>query len=234
MIDGLRVLAVIPARGGSKELQRKNVLPLAGRPLLAWTVRAALASVYLDRVVLSSDDPEIQEAARTEGCDVPFDRPADLALDTTSSMEVLKHALAHLPGYDMVVLLQPTSPLRETGDIDGCIKYCAQGVPSVVSVVELDKSPHWIFKKTSDGCLQPLLSDPMPVRRQDALPAYALNGAVYVARVAWLKDRRSFIGEATRSWEMPKERSIDIDTRLDMVIAEAIIAAGKADAAKQS
>lgn len=223
MIDGLRVLAVITARGGSKGLPRKNVLPLAGRPLIAWTVEAALASEYLDRVVLSSDDPEIQAVAREAGCEVPFSRPAGLALDTTPSMDVLEHALEMLPGFDLVVLLQPTSPLRSTEDIDSCIARCAREAPAVVSVVELDKSPHWMFTLEPSGRMTRLLSGPIPARRQDAPPVFVLNGAVYVARTLWLRQHRSFLAQETLAWVMPKERSVDIDTRLDMATAELLL-----------
>lgn len=117
-IDKSKVLALITARGGSKGLPRKNVLQVAGRPLIAWTIEAALKSNIVDRVVLSSDDNEIIETAKSWGCSVPFRRPAHLANDTASSMQVVLHALEQLPGFDYVILLQPTSPLRTASDID--------------------------------------------------------------------------------------------------------------------
>lgn len=160
MIGNLRVLAVITARGGSKGLPRKNILPLLGRPLIAWTVEAARASRYLDRIVLSSDDEQIQAAARDAGCEIPFTRPTHFALDSTSSVEVLEHALTHLPGFDLLVLLQPTSPLRQGTDIDACIERCAQEAPAVVSVVESEKSPHWMFSLEQGNRMKKILEGP--------------------------------------------------------------------------
>src|SRR3990167_8107255 len=136
MIDGKKVLAVITARGGSKGLPRKNILEVGGRPMLAWSVDAAEKSSLLDRTILSSDDDEIIRVGREWGCDVPFKRPLELAHDETSTEHALIHALDHLEEtYDYIVLLQPTSPLREAQDIDNCITTCRRrGVPACVSV----------------------------------------------------------------------------------------------------
>src|SRR5688500_10349967 len=143
MIAGRSVLALIPARGGSKGLPGKNLLPVDGRPLLDWTVQAARRSRYIDRVVLSSDDPAIIAAGLAAGCDAPFVRPAELASDTAGTLEVVEHALDRLPGYDVLVLLQPTSPLRTAGDIDGaCERMVASGAGSCVSVSLVEQSPY--------------------------------------------------------------------------------------------
>ena len=122
MIEGLSVLGLIPARGGSKGVPRKNIRLVAGRPLLAWTIDAARASRYLDRLVLSTDDCEIGAVAIAAGCEVPFLRPPELARDDTPGIDPVLHALGQLPPFDIVVLLQPTSPLRLASDIDGCIE----------------------------------------------------------------------------------------------------------------
>lgn len=215
MIDGLSVLAVIPARGGSKGLPGKNIRHAGGRPLLAWTAEAALASKHVDRVVLSSDDEDIMRAARECGCEVPFRRPAELASDTAASIDVVLHALDKIPGYDVVVLLQPTSPLRTAGDVDdACARMMAASAPSCVSVCRVEHSPYWMYRLDAGGTLRPLL-EPAPTRRQDLPTVYRLNGALYVARVEWLRTARQFVSAGTVAHVMPVERSLDIDTLED-------------------
>ena len=131
-----KVLALITARGGSKGLPRKNVLLAGGKPLIAWTVEAAVSSECIDRVVLTSDDDEIMAAAMAAGCDVPFCRPAHLASDVATSLDVVLHAIDQLPGYEYVVLLQPTSPLRTAADIDAAFELMLETeAPSCVSAV---------------------------------------------------------------------------------------------------
>ena len=225
MIAGQSVLAIVPARGGSKGVPRKNLRMAGGKPLLAWTVETARRSRYVDRLIVSSEDAEIIATARELGCDVPFVRPADLARDDTPGIDPVLHALATLPPFDWVVLLQPTSPLRSAQDIDGCIEACAlHGANACVSVSRADQSPYWMFSMESDNRLRPLLPDrQLPDRRQDLPPVYLLNGAVYVARRAWLMEVRSFITEETRGYAMPGKRSIDIDTEQDLKLFELIV-----------
>lgn len=222
MIAGRRVLALIPARGGSKGLPGKNIRPLAGRPLLAWTVQAALDAAAPDSVVLSSDDEAIMAAGREAGCEVPFRRPAELATDTASSLDVVLHALDSLPGFDVVMLLQPTSPLRTAADIDAaCERFVATGAPCCVSVAPVAQSPYWMYRLGDGDTLQPLLALPEgATRRQDLPPVYALNGAIYIADVAWLRRTRGFVGEGTVAHVMPAERSLDIDTEADWAEVE--------------
>src|SRR5689334_1892292 len=197
MIRGARILAVIPARGGSKGVPRKNVRDVAGRPLIGWTIAAARGSRYIDRVIVSSDDTEIIEVARREGCEVPFVRPGQLARDETPGIDPVLHALKELPGYEYVVLLQPTSPLRTCTDIDGCIERCvASGADGCVSVSEPDKSPYWMYTLAPDAKLKPLLDRAGQTHRRQDLPrVYALNGAVYVARCETLLESRAFVGD---------------------------------------
>lgn len=221
MIDGRKVLAVVPARGGSKGLPRKNILDLGGRPLIAWTLAAAQAARHIDRCVVSTDDEEIAATARACGGDVPFMRPAELAGDATGTLDVIEHALARLPGYDIVVILQPTSPLRSSADIDGTIQTMLKhDAPSCVSVVEPGKSPFWSYTVDESDRLTPLL-DPSysRMRRQDLPRAFVLNGAVYAARVQWLIDNGSALGDGTVPYIMPAERSVDIDTAFDLDLA---------------
>lgn len=211
------MLALITARGGSKGLYRKNVLHAGGKPLVAWTVHAALGAKSVSRVVLSSDDDEIMAAASVAGCDVPFRRPAELAGDLSSSMDVVLHALNELPGYEYVALLQPTSPLRTSADIDAAFETMrVNHAPACVSVVEVDLSPYWMYKVSDDGRMQSILETPTKVnRRQDLETVYALNGAIYIAKVDWLQQTRSFLGSETIAYKMPKERSLDIDDEID-------------------
>ena len=136
MIDGRSVLAIIPARGGSKGVPRKNIRPLGGKPLIAWTIEAAHRSAWIDRLILSSEDQEIIDTACAWGCDVPFVRPAELARDCTPGIDPVLHALKQLPSFDLVVLLQPTSPLRSAADIDRCIERCQRGgAPAAVTEI---------------------------------------------------------------------------------------------------
>lgn len=214
---GSRVLALITARGGSKGLPRKNILLAAGKPLVAWTIDAAISAECVERVVLSSDDHEIMDAARSAGCDVPFCRPAHLATDVATSIDVVLHALDQLPGFEYVVLLQPTSPLRTAEDIDAAFGLMIEsGAPSCVSVCDVDQSPYWMYKVAAGNKLERLLSGMDRVtRRQDLPPIYILNGAIYIANIDWLRVNKSFVGVETVAYLMPKERSLDIDTAQD-------------------
>ncbi len=222
MIGDKKILAVIPARGGSKGLPRKNVLPLAGKPLIAWTIEAALACPFIDRLVLSSDDPEIMSIAKLWGCEVPFVRPDELAGDQARSVDVALHALDSLGGgFDYLLSLQPTSPLRSTGDINDTVILCHQsGAPACVTVSETGKSPYWTYFIEEGQRMTPIMGRDMPrVRRQNLPVAHALNGAVHIARIDWLRRAGKFLGPDTRARVMPPERSIDIDTDLDFKLA---------------
>jgi CMP-N,N'-diacetyllegionaminic acid synthase len=224
MIGGKSVLAVITARGGSKGLPGKNILPLAGRPLIGWTIEAARNSRFVDRLILSSDDEGIISVARSLGCEVPFVRDAELATDTATSIDVVLDAIGRCPGHDWVVLLQPTSPLRTAADIDGTLTRCFEaGAPACVSVAPVEQSPYWMYSMRADGVLAPVVVAPPVERRQDLPRAYALNGAVYTADCRWLAQTRSFVTPQTVGYEMPAGRSIDIDDRSDLVSAENIL-----------
>jgi CMP-N,N'-diacetyllegionaminic acid synthase len=219
VIEGLRVLALIPARGGSKGLPGKNILPVGGRPLLSWTIGTARASRYVDRVVLSSDDPVTIEVAEREGCEVPFRRDATLATDEATSVDVVIDAIERLPGYDIIVLLQPTSPLRTAQDIDGVLALlCRRDADFCVSVRRAEEHPYWTFLMDVSGCLVPYCARPDGIlaRRQSLPDAWCLNGAVYAARIAPLLEARSFINAKTVAYAMPADRSLDIDTQADL------------------
>lgn len=225
MIGNLSVLALVTARGGSRGLARKNLREVGGRSLLERAIQAGQGAQTVDRVVLSSDDPEIIRAALLAGCEVPFVRPPSLANDEARSIDVLRHALETLPErYDLLVLLQPTSPLRLAEDIDGAVMFCLDsGAPACVSVAPAAKTPYWMHSLGDRGLLHPILpAFQMVPRRQDLPEAYALNGAVFVAYCDWLMAHEDFLSPDTVGYVMPKERSVDIDDELDLVLAEAI------------
>jgi len=221
------VLAVVTARLGSKGVPRKNLAMLGGKPLLAWTIDAAGASTVIDRTILSTESREIAEVAVGLGCEVPFLRPPELATDDASTISVLRHAMAQIDTpFDYVVLLQPTSPLRQPDDIDGCVRRCVEtGANSCVTVCDLGKPIEWCYYIGSDHVLEPVMRGVPDVhRRQHARPAYTLNGAVYAMRWAWLVGSESLVDADSVAHVMPRTRSLDIDTQLDFSIAEALVA----------
>jgi CMP-N,N'-diacetyllegionaminic acid synthase len=226
MIRGQTVLAVIPARGGSKGIPRKNIREVGGKPLIAWTILEAKKSKYIDRLILSSEDPEIIAVGKEWGCDVPFVRPTELSKDETPGVEPVLHALESLPEhYEYAILLQPTSPLRLVEDIDGCLELCLdQHAPACVSVTEPDKSPYWMYHLDGRRHLTPLFPRESTICIRQNLPkVYALNGAVYVAQSSWLKEQRTFLTLETIGYIMPKERCMDIDTQLDLCVCEYVL-----------
>lgn len=215
MIGGDSVLAVITARGGSKGVPGKNIRPAGGRPLIEWTIAAARESRYIDRLILSSDDPAIIEVAQQAGCEAPFRRAPVLASDEASSADVLVDALEKVPGHGIAILLQPTSPLRCAEDIDGALELMwAHGAPSCVTVRPADDHPYWTFQLDDNERLAPYCQpaeDP-PARRQDLPAAWCLNGAVYIVRTDWFLHTRRLISPETVAYRMPAARSVDIDT----------------------
>ena len=226
MIGEARVLAVVAARGGSKGLPVKNLADVGGRPLIAWSIDAGRASRYIDRLILSTDDAAIAAAGRRLGCEVPFLRPAELASDDARIEDGLIHALDAVgESFDLLVLLQPTSPLRLGADIDGCIEQCAQGdTPACVSVCEPSNSPYWMVRLDAADRLSALYPDWFDSPRRQELPTvYAQNGAVYVARVPWFRRHRTFFAAETRGYVLPPERSVDVDSQLDLWLAEACL-----------
>ncbi len=220
----MKTFALIPARGGSKGIPRKNIKMIAGKPLIVWTIEAALRSSLLSAVVVSTDDLEIAEVARRAGAQVPFMRPAELAQDQTPGLDPVLHALDQLPQYDSVLLLQPTSPLRTTDDIDGCLNLVTQKkAPSVVSVTEADTHPYWTYRLNTDQTMARFV-DVAPVAHRQDLPAvFSLNGAMYFADANWLRDSGSLVSAETVAYVMSKEHSVDVDTPLDWKFAELLM-----------
>jgi CMP-N,N'-diacetyllegionaminic acid synthase len=226
MIQGSSILAVIPARGGSKGVPHKNLREIAGKPLIAWAIEAGRQSQYIDRLILSSEDPEIIRIAQSWGCEAPFVRPAELARDETPGIEPVLHAVSALPErYDYIMLLQPTSPLRLAEDIDSCVETCLRHhAVACITVNEVDQHPLWMCRLDDSRHLVPLIDQKsLPDRRQDLPKVYILNGAVYVARTAWLQQHRTFLTAETVAHIMPRERSVDVDTELDLKICQLLL-----------
>lgn len=204
----------------------KNILAIGGKPLVQWTIDAALASRHIDRVILSSDDEAIMRIAIEGGCEVPFRRDSSLATDEASSIDVVVDALNRLPGYDIIVLLQPTSPLRTGQDIDGVLQTLeATSAPACVTVREAHDHPYWTFCIRDGGRLEPFVlpSGGVPARRQDLPAAWCLNGAVYAAQVDWFLQNRTFLSPLTAGHPMPVDRSLDIDTPTDVELFRAAV-----------
>lgn len=222
-------IGLITARGGSKGLPGKNIAPLAGRPLIAWTIAAASNSTRLDDVIVSTDDETIANVAREHGASVPFLRPSALAGDASPHILAALHAIEWLRGHGNppthLVLLQPTSPLRVGADIDAAVDLIGTtGAPAIVSVVEPQYHPLLAFALDPAGLLQPFAGQTTEYRRrQDLPPAYAPNGAIYVNAVESLERDRTFVPEGARPYLMPAARSLDIDTAWDLRLAELIL-----------
>lgn len=226
----MTILGLIPARGGSKGIPGKNLALLAGKPLLQYTCEAAKASTMLTRVMMSTDDRTIADAAVRYGIDVPFLRPKELAKDDTPMIDVLLHVLSELAKTkqepEILVLLQPTSPLRTAKDIDDAVRLLQETrADTVVSVTEV---PHQFvpgsLMRLEDGKLHPYGDSSSPLLRQGKERLYARNGpAVLVLRTAFLKKAKNFYSGDTRAVLMPKERSVDIDDAFDLRLAEMLL-----------
>jgi len=231
MISGKKVLGIITARGGSKGLPGKNILPFCGKPLIYWTIDAAQKSKYLDKIILSTDDKKIAAVASKYGCEVPFIRPSILAMGKSSSIDVVIHALDFLKkegsDFDYIALLEPTSPLREVVDIDTAIETLVKNrkiAESIVGVAKLE-SAHPVFNVeiSNKGLIKPYGSKNFIFyRRQDLKDLYYFEGSIYVSSKPALVEKKSFYHEKTLPYFIPKWKSIEIDEEIDMVIAEAI------------
>lgn len=223
-------LGLITARGGSKGLPGKNVRPLCGKPLIVWTVEAALASGVVDALVVSTDAEDIAEPARKAGADVPFLRPAELATDEATSLAVGLHALDWLQDHrrwhpEWLWLLQPTSPLRTAEHLREAWRLAeTAAADSVLGVVRPKHHPAWCLVESPDGALAPLLVAHSPGRRQDLTTVWAPNGAIYLTRVEALRREGRFTAGRCVPLPMTPEESLDIDTSLDFAVCEALLA----------
>lgn len=224
-----RILTLITARGGSKGVPRKNIRSLAGKPLIAWTIEAALQSSISSRIVVSTDDPEITVVGKEFGAEVPFLRPAELANDTATSESVIEHALSWMAqneGFypDLLLLLQPTSPFRTGADIDNAFKLLKKkAAAAVVSVTPNLRPVQWLRMINEEGCLVDSGMGSLIDRRQDAELYYALNGAIYLIHTDVFLKEHTLYPKRTMPYIMPSERSLDIDSELDFLIADLVM-----------
>ena len=230
----MKVLGIVTARGGSKGIPRKNIIPLLGKPLLAYTAKAALSAKRLARTILSTEDEEIARIGRAHGLDVPFLRPAELARDETPSIPVLQDAVRRLEQmgetYDAVFTLQPTNPLRRPEDIDGAIALLEQtGADSVISFVDVgEKHPARMKFITTEGkVIDPPFKEAFEgQRRQDLPKLYLREGSVYLTRRSVLMKQSSVQGSDCRAWLIPEERACNIDTPFDLFLVEQMLKYG--------
>lgn len=233
MFKGKKILAIIPARSGSKGLPRKNIMPLSGKPLIAWTIEAALKAKRLDRILVSTDDEYIAGIARRYGAEAPFLRPKRLATDNARGIDVILHAAnwasKHGTDYDLIMVLQPTSPARTSGDIDSAIgPLFKKNVTAVVSVCEMEHSHCCCGTLFLGGRMSGFEAlERAPANRQELPVLYRINGAIYLARLDFLIKQKCFFGKNTFAYIMPQARSIDIDTEIDFKLAEVLLGMNK-------
>jgi CMP-N,N'-diacetyllegionaminic acid synthase len=225
------ILALIPARGGSKGLPRKNIRPLSGKPLIAWTIEQSMKSKYLDRVIVNTEDKDIAKISKEYGAEVPFIRPKELARDEAKGIDVVLHTIEWFKGnrkekqYDVLMYLQPTSPLRQFKDIDESIEYLfKKNAKAILSVCEVDHHPLWSNTLPEDKCMKDFIRKEIKNKNRQELPKYyRLNGAIYLAYCDYIKEQNGFLGYESFAYIMPKERSIDIDDEMDFRLASLLI-----------
>lgn len=221
MYKGNKFLAVIPARGGSKGIPKKNIYPVKGKPLICYTIDEALKSHYLDKTIVSTDCSEIADIAKNNGAEIPFLRPKSLAKDDSKTINVLLHAVNQLAKnnetFDYIVLLQPTQPLRKSWHIDNAIKQvieCKQ--PNLISVSPVDEHPILIRSIDDEGKLQRLLPIKSTIRRQDFPPYYKINGAIYINKIDRYFNENVSLNDNMYPFFMEKKYDLDIDDLYDM------------------
>lgn len=231
MISNKRVIAIIPARGGSKGLPGKNIRPLCGKPLIAWSIERARQSRHIDTVVVTTDSQDIADVALGCGAEVPFLRPAHLASDTASSVDTVLHTLDYYRDilgktFDYVVLLEPTSPLREAGDIDGMLNKLlanADDFDAIVSVGEVHEHPS-IMMRLEGNTMQPFYTDlAMTGRRQDNVPAYFPYGVAYIVTANTLYSLRTFYPPRATFFEIKRHQCFEIDDLCDFLVVETMM-----------
>ncbi len=227
MITNKKVLALIPARGGSKGIKNKNIINLAGKPLIAYSIKESLKSLYIDSVVVSTNSNKIKKVAEKFGARVPFMRPNKLSGDKSKTIDAVIHAINFLKGigenYDVLILLQPTQPLRSCEDIDRSLEFFVKNkCKSTVSVCEVESHPILIRVMEKNNQLKRVLKKRSDVRRQDMGKFFSINGAIYINNVKDININTSF-NDNELGFIMPRIRSIDIDEKIDLSIAEVFL-----------
>ena len=230
MSDKKRIVAIIPARAGSKRISNKNIKPLADKPLIEWTIQAALSSTKIDHVVVSTDSEEIASVAKNAGADVPFLRPGRLGGDTSTTVDVILHALKALgevgKTYEYVMVLQPTSPLRTASHIDGALMLAEEkNADGVISVCPCEHSPLWAGQLKEDQSMDGFIDLSITKTRSQDLPSYfRLNGGIYLVNTdRLLKEQSLFLADNAFAFVMDTIDSVDIDEELDFMLAETIV-----------
>jgi len=223
----IKIIGVIPARGGSKGVPGKNIHPLAGRPLIAYTIELGMQCSLITDVVLTTEDEKIREIAIECGAQAPFLRPSELATDTALAVPTVQHAVQEMEkikegNYDYVIMLQPTSPLKTTDDLTNALKQLIKSdADSIISVVDVDNWHPMKMKKFKDGALVDYDEPPVEMPPRQSLPSvYIVNGAIYATKRDVLMERNSFKGSKCLGYIMPFERSVNIDTEADFLVAE--------------
>jgi CMP-N,N'-diacetyllegionaminic acid synthase len=226
MYNGKTFLAIIPARGGSKRLPNKNILPLAGKPMLLWTIESAMQSKYLDEIILSTDSDDIIKVVENYKIKT-IKRPPELASDTAKTVDVVNHVIENInKEYDFIVLLQPTSPLRTSNHIDEAIEQLIKlNADAIISVTEVDHSPLWCNILPESLSMENFISEDIKHKRSQDLPKfYRLNGAIYICKTKkFIEEDTFFLQENVYAYIMDKKSSIDIDEELDFKLAEIIL-----------
>jgi len=221
MIKEEKLLAVIPARGGSKRLPKKNILDIAKKPMIAWTIEAAHQSKYIDRIVVSTDDMKTADISVKYGACVPFVRPDELSTDEASSIEVVKHAIDTLcesnDFYEYIILLQPTSPLRTFKHIDSAVDLLVdKNADSIVSVCEVNHPNEWINTLPDDLSMKNFINiDTGKLRSQELSKQYRINGSIYLSKISVLTKQLTFFHDSTYAYVMDTHDSVDIDNKFD-------------------
>ena len=230
MINGKSILGIIPARGGSKGIPFKNIVDLNGKPLIRWAIEASISCRFIDKTIVSTNDSKIKKISLESGAEVPFKRPEIYSRDDSTSFSVIEHALnwlkKHGQNFDVVVLLQPTSPLRTSVDIDEALKYYSKiNANAVISVCKSEHNPLWANTLPSDFNMTDFLGKEISNKNRQQLPQfYRLNGAIYISDVNYFFENKGFLGKKTYAYIMPEERSIDIDTEIDLALSKILLA----------
>lgn len=226
-----KILAIVPARGGSKGLPGKNIKQLIDKPLIAWSIQQALESKYVNDVIVSTDSEEIAAVAKQYGARVPFLRPAYLAQDDSSTADVLAHMITELEKinehYDYILLLEPTSPLRDPGDIDTAFEMLLSNekAKSIVGISRVEaQHPEFCVSLSDDNFIRSKNNFKV-LRRQEIGPLYYYEGSVYISEMGTYKETRNFYHEKALGFEMPKWKAFEIDDNVDFIIVEALLRA---------
>ena len=228
-MKNINILALITARSGSKGIPKKNIKKFNGKPLIEWSIKSAMKNKNISKILVSTDDNKIKRIAKKLGAEVPFLRPKRLSKDNSPSIDAVLHSLKYVKKIDYILLLQPTSPLRMSKDIDKIIKYVlGKNIKSCISVTEVTEYPELMFSLSKLGKLTKQFGKySTSSLRQDYKKRYRANGALYLSEVNWLKKNKSFITKDTYGYLMPISRSIDIDNEYDWAIAELLMKSKK-------